>query len=336
MRLQILDERVVPAVEHVIAEARQFGLVFGERLEQILAAVVVAQGELGVIAQAVVQPDGAFVLLHVFDRVAQIVARSSGQIRLREQCQNVGRVRRNARRRNGVVGERLAGKWIDYSGSETRKISFAHGQRGNGSQLRQALTFLQTFVTGEEKRGVLHDGPAQGRAKLVADELRLDGAVEKVARIQIAVAQIIVQRSVEFVAAAARDDVHLPGRRHAIFGAVGVGRDFELLNRVHRRLEHVAAHVGIVVVHAIQQEVVVFFPAAVGVHGEIAACRELRTFHRRRGAGKQQRKLQEIPFVERKAFHQRLIQHRAEFARIIIGGGRLGRNSDMFAAPGQS
>ncbi len=70
------------AVVYVIAEARQFALILRIGLEDILAPVAVAQGQLGVVGQALVEPCSRFVLLVRTDRITQIVAGRPGQVRL--------------------------------------------------------------------------------------------------------------------------------------------------------------------------------------------------------------------------------------------------------------
>src|SRR5919197_413900 len=103
-----------------------------------------------------------------------------------------------------------------------------------------------------------------------------------------------------FARAAARDYIDLAGAASSVFGTVGIRRDFELLNGVHGRLEIIAIILLVVVIDAIEHEVIELFAAAVHMHSEGSASGKLRALHWRRDAGRQQRQLQEIPFVERK------------------------------------
>ena len=112
-----------------------------------------------------------------------------------------------------------------------------------------------------------------------------------------------------------------PRVRAAVFRAVGVGGDLEFLNGVDGRLERIAAHVGIVVIHAVEQKIIGFFAASIGVHGEPAASGELGTLHGRSHTRQEQGELQKIALIERQAVDQGLVEHRAQFAR-LGGQGR--------------
>ncbi len=190
------------------------------------------------------------------------------------------------------------------------------------------LILLQAFITGEEERRVFDDRTAQRGAELVSDELRLPGTVKKISGVQIAVAKVVVRRSVKGVSSAPSDDIHLARRRHPVFGAVRVRRDLEFLNGIDRWLKRVAAIIRIVIVDAVKQEVVVLLASAVGMHREGAARREWRALHGCGGPREQQRELEEIPFIQRKTVHEILVQHCAQFARIFAQRGTFRRDVD--------
>src|SRR5207245_6580680 len=90
---------------------------------------------------------------------------------------------------------------------------------------------LRALVRAEEEEPVLDNRPAQAAAVLIALELiRSQG--EKVAGVEGAIAQELERRSVESVGSRFRHDVDYGPGSPAIFGAVVVGLDTELVQRV--------------------------------------------------------------------------------------------------------
>ena len=133
------------------------------------------------------------------------------------------------------------------------------------------------------------------------------------------------------VSAAARNHIHLPARVPAVLGAVTVGRDLEFLNGIHRGFKYEAVHILIVVIHAVQQKVVVFLPPSIGVHGERIARGEFGILDGRQYAGRQQRKLQKIAFIKRQAVDPALVDHCAQIAAIPFAGRGLSPMSVMLS-----
>ncbi len=138
----------------------------------------------------------------------------------------------------------------------------------------------------------------------------------------------------QLVAAAAGDHVDLPARVTAVLGTVAVGRDLELLDRVHGRLQRIPVNIRVVVVDSIQQEVVVFLASAVGVHGEIAARGKLGILHRRQNTGREQSQLQEVPLLEWQAVDLAAFHHLAEFGGLGRQLAHLCRDRNRFAFTG--
>ena len=120
------------------------------------------------------------------------------------------------------------------------------------------------------------------------------------------------------IGSAAGDHVHLAASVPSVLRAITVGGDLEFLDGVHRRLKHEPVHILIVVIHAVQQIIVVLLAAPIGVHGERPAGGEFGVLHRRQYAGGQQRKLQEIALVERQAVDAALVDHRAQLPRFAF------------------
>src|SRR5208282_2872437 len=96
------------------------------------------------------------------------------------------------------------------------------------------MTLSFRFVVDEEKSLVFLDGSAQRTAKLVQIKLFLERS-EIALGIEIGVAEVLVQRSVQLVGARLRGHQHGRTRARSIFRRVVVGQNFEFLNGVNRR-----------------------------------------------------------------------------------------------------
>ena len=151
----------------------------------------------------------------------------------------------------------------------------AHGIDGHAAEACESRTFAKGIHIDEEERTILADGAADAGTELIAHKVAFVAAgVESVAGIEDAIAQVIVAKAVKCIGSAAGDDIHLSAGAAAIFGAIGVGGDFEFLNGVDRRLQVVAIDIGVVVVDAVEEKIVELLAGAVGVHGERAAGRQ--------------------------------------------------------------
>src|SRR5262249_36735077 len=98
------------------------------------------------------------------------------------------------------------------------EVSILDVGRGHGGLLVSAGAIAQAFVGGEVKKLVSPDSSARGRSKLVPLKGRFCGVriirvdiVEKVFRIQRAVAQKIISRAVKVVRASPGDRIDLRG-----------------------------------------------------------------------------------------------------------------------------
>ncbi len=97
---------------------------------------------------------------------------------------------------------------------------------------RAAEPLDQRFVAEEEERAIAADRPADGAAELVAPEVRLLAGVEEVAGVEGVVAVKGEERAVHGVGARLGDGVDLAAGVAAELGAVGVGLDAELADRL--------------------------------------------------------------------------------------------------------
>ena len=175
-------------------------------------------------------------------------------------------------------------------------------------------------------------GTACARSELIADELGFIGAVEKIARVKHPVAQVLICRAVPVIRAAARNQIDLTAGAASIFGAVTVGGHLEFLDAVHRRLQHVRAFIGIVVVHAIDQKIIELFAGAVSVHRKSAALREFRILHGRQHTGNQERQLQKPTAIQRQIVHPGLIDYFTQLGRLGLDSLRTASYFDRFSS----
>ena len=151
-------------------------------------------------------------------------------------------------------------------------------QRGRQRRERGRLLVLtEALEVGEEERLVLHQRSADRAAVLIAPQRRL-GTVSRLEvgfGVQLRVAEELPRVAADLVRAAAVGDVDGRPGRAPVLGALVVGDDAELADRVGRRLHHligeplVAGAVG-VVVDAIDQEVVEGAAQAVDVERALA------------------------------------------------------------------
>ena len=99
---------------------------------------------------------------------------------------------------------------------------------------------------------------------------------QRVARVQRRVAEEFVRRSVHDARARLQHHVHLRAGAAAVFGVVGVLQQRQLLDRVEARIDDEAIEELVVVVDAVEQEVVRRFARAAAVDAGVALGREPR------------------------------------------------------------
>ena len=152
---------------------------------------------------------------------------------------------------------------------EGRKVSADFVLRGHERQLRAALNDAKAFVIHEEKCLVVNDWAAECRPELILVIGLTAEQVESVGRVEGIIAKELVCVAVKLVGAGLDDGVENGAVATAKFRAVRVGLNFELLDRIDRRLDDVGlarenvTEVG-VVVNAVEQEIVLQGACAVG------------------------------------------------------------------------
>ena len=206
----------------------------------------------------------------------------AGLVRQRHEREDGGRVRVDPPLRNRIVGERQTGERVlDGRGEDAGAIV---GRR-HARQARDAARDPRPLVVGKEERLALHDGPAKISAVLILIVGRL-GRVrpnrKEVAGVERIVAEVFVRGAVEIVGAGLGGDADRRTRRAPVLGRIRARDDLEFLNRIHRRPRHLGRQLldvlrDAVVVHAVEQEVVLQRPRAVDVDAAGAAERRAAT-----------------------------------------------------------
>src|SRR5581483_10338496 len=121
----------------------------------------------------------------------------------------------------------------------SREIALPLGQRRHRGKNRRRRDLPDT-LPAEEEKGVIPPfvkswnkyGPAQAGAELVAVEGRSAGAIEKIPRIEIVIAQEFEQRSVKLVAPGFENHRHHAARLASGIRRVTRDLHFEFLQRV--------------------------------------------------------------------------------------------------------
>ena len=103
---------------------------------------------------------------------------------------------------------------------------------GHHAHVAYCQRLPETFVIAEQKQLVFLQRAAQRAAELISPERRNGGPIEEVARVQIAIAQKLEQRSVQTIGAGLRDHADLRAGALAIFRAIGIGEHIEFADGI--------------------------------------------------------------------------------------------------------
>src|SRR5205085_4984729 len=129
-----------------------------------------------------------------------------------------------------TIGERIAGGGILTRPAS--KIADTLGGAGDHGRLDAGLAIDPRPLIGAEEEGLIPaDGTADGAAELIALEGR-DGVGEKVARIQILIAQELEGGAVQAIRAGTRHGIHGGARIAPELGTVVTGLEAEFLERI--------------------------------------------------------------------------------------------------------
>ena len=202
-----------------------------------------------------------------------VVRSGSAKIRRRQERDEVLGWRRKLAGRDLVVGEldaaasvRVAGVRIEDRYAQSAEIAVALRGCGDSRHARAAGTAPRTLVVAKDKQLVLLDGSSERTAELVpAQRWRAVWLAERVPGIGDVVLEELEQAAMEFVGARLGFDLQHGATGLRVLGVVVAGCVLELGDRIDGRIHHDNAQNRVVVVGAIDHEVVGAESLAVGV-----------------------------------------------------------------------
>ncbi len=154
---------------------------------------------------------------------------------------------------NGRFGSRIAD---DDGGQQRAEVACLHGRRGHGARDGDAFLQAQALVAEEEERLVPDDRPTDRAAELVAVVVGHAGLEVVLRRADRRIADEVERGAVVPVRSRldGRDD--LSARQEPVLGRIQAGQHRHLLDRVEGRAEERRRRHAVVVVEAVQDEVV--------------------------------------------------------------------------------
>ena len=219
--------------------------------------------------------DVELVVLPLLDRIDQVVVdrlpvglAGAGRVRLRIKLrQDIARNGVDAGRRDDVAGERLARDRVVDEAVQFGEIPGTHGHRRHSGQERLPEQLAVPLVVGEKEGPIAEQRTTERAAELVLLEVRLGAAgavVEEVVGVERVVAVELESAPAHDVGARLDLQIHHAAERAAELGRVGRGLQLELVEGVHTREDHHRLQPRLVVVDAVEHEVVVARALAVG------------------------------------------------------------------------
>ncbi len=218
-------------------------------------------------------------------------------------------------------------------GAQAGEVAGSHRERWNEAGEGDALPQPETFVIAEKEGVALPDGAAEAAAELVLLECRRGArAGEEVLGVHLFVAKELEEASMEVTGPGLGDQVDDAAGGAAEFRGVAVGDELEFGERVHGGLHDDRADITLVVVEAVDHEVVVVSVLAVDGHGSAGTTviRAVAALQRvvavLVGAHGELRQADEVPAVQREVLHGALINQRAERGTVGLQRGCLRRH----------
>ena len=210
--------------------------------------------------------------------------------------------------------------------AQAREVAGSPGGERHRRRRRDRFGLAQPFPVEQEEQLVAavqqlgnDDRAADRRAVLVALERRDRPivAIEVVLRVERRMARELEDRAVQLVGARLGRGVDLRDRP-AVLRVEQAGDDVELLQRVHRRQQHVGVEVQVGVLDPVERVVVVVDALAGDVQREAVAlpAHALLALARRgtvgRGAGDERGELQVVPSIQRQLDDRPVLDDRAD------------------------
>ena len=298
-----------------------------ERQVAVLAAVGVADLDRPILPAVVVGLDRRLDAVAASFRRRHEVGGIVGVVGDRVQRHQVGADRIDARGRQHVAGERQLRERIDERHARGAEVAVVLGRGGHVRQPGVGLDAVDDLDVREEERRPFADRTAERAAELVLAQPRFRVVVgqQAVAGVQRRVAEVLVGAALQVARARSHDDVDLAAGAAAVGGVVGVLEERDLLDGVEARVHHEPVEEEIVVVDAVEQEVVGGFAGAGDVEADVALRRQPRARRRRRDARHLLRELERVALEDRQRGDRLAIDHLADGAvarhqRRAIGG----------------
>src|ERR1700722_16511072 len=150
----------------------------------------------------------------------------------------------------------LAERWVRSDGCEARGCRGEYrGWSAAGESYRVAL------VVGKEEQFVLDDGSTEGATEAVAVKSRVGSEsliyVCIIHRIQIAISEVLIQRSMETISSTLDRRIELTAGGMAELGVELIGDEGEVRHRIVRNGDQGSGHGLVVIVHAFHRKVIV-------------------------------------------------------------------------------
>ena len=235
----------------------------GRRRERVDVVVGVAPEHRHAVAEPVVDAHvGRRAVLRALGDARVVVGQAAaGRRRIERHVLHRDRVEPVGR--NLVVGKRRARRQriVDGDG-QLAEVAVAHPGRRHGDHVGDALLLLEPFVVGEEERPIGAERSTEAAAILMLAEHGL-GRGEEVLRVEAIVAGKLERRPAEAVGARLGEDVHDAAGGAPGLGRVVTGLDLDLGDGVDGRLDANRADRALVVVHPVDELIVLVVQRAV-------------------------------------------------------------------------
>ena len=218
------------------------------------------------------------------------------------------------RRASGQIASTLRLGWHGASGGVHRSVA-------------------ETFICSEYEGSVLLDRPSEGTPVVVPVERRDLRRAEEAPRVQTAVSVELEDGSVDLIRAGFGGDDYLAPGLPAVFRGIQTRKDTELLDAVHGGPDAGLSGRAVVVVDAVQHEVVRHLRAPGDIKSSAGAERGIR-----RGIADVRNQLRQVvkgPAVEGKFLDVLLVDHAAVTGGFGLHDGRRGGDQNLFGRGSQ-
>src|SRR6266850_4073138 len=210
-----------------------------------------------------------------------------------------------------ISTKRLAREWIPNDNTALTEVTIALEQARNIRGSR--LCLLRSSEVTVEKKEIVRAGKrtSQCSAELVPTQVRCTFVrkIEEVFCIQTGVPEEFVCRTMKVAATRPRSDRNLGAAITAVFGIVVVFKNREFLDRIDARIDDEIIQEEVVIVDAIEQEVIGGLGCATDIDGAAGLIGKVRAWCRRSHAWGQKHQLKKLPAIQRHGFHKPIVEY---------------------------